>query len=183
LPYIILSNATATGFAATANQSADVIYNSNGIDGSTITEFTEDYPNIEVDISDPDNVTTPQRIYAWMRYVETTPDGIRFWFNAISANDEVNYVIDQSIADIKLDNLSATPVQIIGGRLYRLDESTVIASASNSIQMDPARVYSLGGSAADIWSYPTASATSAGSMGEQVAKKLLTMNKFLALQE
>lgn len=183
IPQTLIAIATSTGFSAAGNQSADVIYNSNGIDGSSVTEFTADFPNVEVDVSDPDNVTTPQRIYAWMRYIETTEDGIRLWFNAISANDEVNYVIDQSIADIKLDNLSATPVQIIGARLYRLDQSTVIAAASNSIQMDPDRVYSIGGSAADIWDYPTASATTAGSVGEQVAKKLLTTNSFLALKD
>jgi hypothetical protein len=183
LPQTLIAIATDTGFSAAGNQEPDVIYNSNGIDGSTVTEFSADYPNVQIDVSDPDNLTTPQRIYAWMRYVETTEDGIRFWYNSISATDDVNYVIDQSLADIKLDNLSATPVQIVGGRLYRLDESTVIASASNSIQMDPARVYSLGGSAADIWSYPTSSATSAGSMGEQVTKNLLTTNKFLALKD
>lgn len=183
LPQTLLAVADSVGFAATSNAVDDVIYNANGIDGSTVTEFTTDYPNVQVDISDPDNITTPQRIYAWMRYVETTSNGIDQWFNAISANDDVNYVIDQTIADIKLDNLASTPVQIVGGRLYRLDGSTVIAATSNSVQMDPDRVYSINGSPADFWAYPAASATTAGSLGEQVAKKLLTTNSFLALKD
>jgi hypothetical protein len=141
LPSTLLSTATATGFGATANQQADAIYNTNAIDGSTVTEFTADYPNIQIDISDPDQTTTVQRIYAWIRYIETTEDGIAQWFDAVDPTDEVNYEINTAILDLKLDNTQPTPVVIGGGRLYRSDGATIIAPLSSSIQMDPDRVY------------------------------------------
>lgn len=141
LPQTLLAVATSTGFSATANQQTDSIYVANAIDGSTITEFTADYPNIQMDIADPDGVTTVQRIYAWLRYNETTSSGIAQWFNAVTPTDAVNYLIDTTILNMQLDNRNATPVQIIGGRLYRSDNATIIAPLSNSIQMDPFRVY------------------------------------------
>jgi hypothetical protein len=84
-------------------------------------------------------------VYAWLRYVETTSSGVAQWFDAVTATDEVNYLIDASNINLKLDNTQASPVKVIGGRLYRSDGSTIIASASNSVQMDPDRVYPLGG--------------------------------------
>lgn len=141
LPQELLAVATASGFSVLSSQQPDTVYNDNGIDGSTVTEFAADYPNVQVDISDPDGLTSVKRIYAWFRYTEASQDGIAQWFNGMSADDEANYQIDQSILNLRLDNVSATPVRVIDGRLYRLDGSTVIASTSNSIQMDPNRVY------------------------------------------
>lgn len=141
LPQTLLAIATSTGFSATANQQVDSIYVSNGVDGSTVSEFTADYPNIQMDITDPDGVTTVQRVYAWLRYNETTSSGIAQWFNAVTPTDAVNYLIDTTILNMQLDNRNATPVQIIGGRLYRSDNATIIAALSGSIQMDPNRVY------------------------------------------
>lgn len=141
LPQTLVAIATPTGFSAAGNAVVDAIYVANGIDGSTVTEFTADYPNIQVDISDPDQTTTVQRVYAWLRYVETTEDGIAQWFDAVDPTDEVNYEINTAILDLKLDNTQATPVVIGGGRLYRSDGATIIATASSSIQMDPNRVY------------------------------------------
>lgn len=141
LPQTLLAIATQTGFTAVANQLDDAIYNSNGIDGSTVTEFTADYPNVDVDINDPDGVTTVQRIYAWLRYVETTQNGIAQWFDVVDPTDDVNYEIDTSLLDLKLDNKNAAPVKIVNGRLFRSDGATIIESTSGSIQMDPNRVY------------------------------------------
>jgi hypothetical protein len=144
-PTTLIAIATASGFAAAANQQQDLIYNDNGIDGSAVTEFVPDYPNVQMDINDPDGETTVQRIYAWLRYVETTQDGIRNWFDIVRPTDDVNYEIDSSVINLKIDNTSASPVKITGGRIYRSDGATVIAATSGSIQMDPARVYALGG--------------------------------------
>jgi len=163
LPSTLLATATVTGFGATANQLTDTIYNDNGINGSTVTEFIADYPNVQVDISDPDETTTVQRVYAWLRYVETTEDGIAQWFDAVDPTDDVNYEINTAILDLKLDNTQATPVVIGGGRLYRSDGATIIATASSSIQMDPNRVYQTESAAiaADVWAYATRTLTSA----------------------
>lgn len=141
LPQTLIAIATSTGFSAAANQQTDSIYVANGIDGSTVTEFTADYPNIDLEINDPDQVTTVQRIYAFLRYTETTQDGIDQWFDVVDPTDEVNYEIDATKLDLKFDNTQATPVIIGGGRIYRSDAATIIESVSGSIQMDPQRVY------------------------------------------
>lgn len=59
-----------------------------------------------------------------------------------------------------------------------------VDEANGSVQLFPRTVRQIGGitSAADVWDYAKASATTPGSMGEQVAKKLLEQSKFLALK-
>ena len=170
LPQTLLAIATAAGFAATNNQQTDAVYVSNGIDGSTVTEFSPDYPNVQMDVSDPDGVTTVQRIYAWLRYTETTSQGIDLWFDVVTPTDEINYLIDAAKLNLKIDNTSASPVTVIGGRLYRSDGATIIAATSGSIQMDPNRVYSVTGiptadqNAAATWNYGLESTVSSGQM-------------------
>lgn len=141
LPQLLLAVATTTGFSVPASQQIDAVYVANGIDGSTVTEFTADYPNVQMDVSDPDGVTTVQRVYAWLRATETTQQGIDLWFDVVTPTDEVNYLIDAVKINLKVDNTTAAPVVIAGGRLYRSDGATVIAATSGSVQMDPARVY------------------------------------------
>lgn len=149
MPLVMTGVASSTGVTFIDTQEADTIYNANGIDGSTVTEFSADYPNVQVDINDPSGDTTPQRLYAWYQYNLTSEDGIRNYVNGLVADDLVNYQIDVSIINLLLDNVSATPVRVISARLYRSDGSTVIDSASNSIQMDPDKAYAVqvGGSA------------------------------------
>jgi hypothetical protein len=170
LPQTLLAVATTSGFSVPASQQTDVIYVTNGINGSTVTEFTPDYPNVQMDVSDPDGVTTVQRIYAWLRYTETTLNGIDLWFDVVTPTDEVNYFIDAAKLNLKIDNTSASPVTISGGRIYRSDNTTIIAATSGSIQMDPDRVYSVTGiptasqNAAATWSYALENTLSSGEM-------------------
>lgn len=113
-----------------------------GIDGSTVTEFSADYPTIEVNIADPDNVTTKQRLIAWWVHNLTTADGIRYFFEGITLEDVVNYRITAGF-NLYLDNVRANPLKFTdGARLYKANGETVIASASNSIQLDSGKVYS-----------------------------------------
>jgi hypothetical protein len=113
-----------------------------GIDGSTVTEFVADYPNIEVDINDPDNVTTKQRLIAWWIYNLTTADGIRFFFEGITVEDVSNYRINDAVTNLYLDNLNVAPLKFTdSARLYKASGGTVIAAASNSIQLDSGKVY------------------------------------------
>lgn len=138
----VLSSAGATVLDV---QQADTVYMGNGIDGSTCTEFTADGANVQVDISDPDGVTSVQRLYAWAQWYQTTAAGIASaFFGAVEALDSASYLIDQAKADIKLDNGGAMPVRVVGGYLSRRDGSTVIAAASGSIQMDPGKAYVAG---------------------------------------
>jgi len=140
---------TASGLTFLSEQAEDTVYIGNGIDGSTVTEFSADGLNIQVDVDDPDGYTLVQRLYAWMQYYQTTSTGIASaFFGAMSASDSANYTIDQDKADILMDNVSASPLMIVGGYLTRRDGTTVIAATSGSIQMDPGRAYVAPGGAA-----------------------------------
>jgi len=134
---------TTAGLQFVVTQVAWQEYIDMGIDGSTVTEFVADYPNIEVNINDPDNVTTKQRLIAWWIHNLTTEDGIRFFFEGITVEDVSNYRINDAVTNIYLDNLNATPLKFTdGARLYKASGATVIATASNSIQLDSGKVYS-----------------------------------------
>lgn len=143
LPIESTANLTNLGASFLATQDADTIYATNGVDGSTVTEFAADYPNIQMDITDPDGVTTVQRIYAWWRSNSTTATGIANFFKGLVAEDEINYRVNTGIVNLKLDNRNVAPVIIAGGRIYRDNATTVIAAASGSIQMDPDKAYSV----------------------------------------
>jgi hypothetical protein len=139
---------SATGILTTAglmfidSQEDWLEYASIGIDGSTVTEFTADYPMIEVNISDADNLTTKQRLIAWWIYNLSTANGIRFFFEGITTEDAVNYRINNGF-NLFLDNLKATPLMFTDqARLYKANGATIIATTSNSIQLDSGKVYS-----------------------------------------
>jgi len=69
-----------------------------------------------------------------------------------------------SVADLKLDNTKASPLFLNGGRLYRDDGATIIASTSNSIQIDYDPVYVAD---VDIWGATVVGADNGnGSAGE-----------------
>ena len=105
-------------------------------------EFTYDNANLQIDVSDADNTTTVQRIYAWTAWIQySSATAMANFFNAIEAVDSLNYIVDTAVVDAQLDNVAATPVIIGGGYLSRNDGTTIIAAASGSIQMDPSRAY------------------------------------------
>lgn len=141
---------SANGAAFLDTQTDEPVYNANAIDGSSVTEYAADYPNVQIDVSDPDGVTSVQRMYAWYHYIITTSDGIRNFFRGMEAADTANYTIHQNIIDLHLDNISATPVRIVGGYLSRADGTTIIAPTSGSIQMDPLKAYVAGDATANI---------------------------------
>jgi len=132
---------TNGGIALKVEPAVDAIYNANAIDGSTVTEFATDFPNIEIDISDPDGSTTAPRLYAWYAYTLTTEDGIRYWYGGLVAEDETNYRVITDVLDLRLQNTSAIPVQIYGARLYRDDTQTILVAGTGPIQLDPLRAY------------------------------------------
>lgn len=143
LPQETIAVASTLGFSALVSQELDTVYNTNAIDGSTVTELTSDYPNIHIDSNDVDGETTVQRIYAWFVHNRATEQGIDKYFNAITAEDLVNYKVNASAVDLKIDNIISTPLQIVGGRIYRDDGTTIIAATSNSIQIDPSKAYGI----------------------------------------
>ena len=143
--FLAVGTLSSNGLSVSGSQTDCAVYNLNAVDGSTVTEFSSDYTHILIDISDPDGTTTLSRLYAWYHYILTTDNGIRNFFGAMSAADTSNYLIDQTVTDLHLDNISALPVRVIGGYLSRKDGSTVIASTSGSIQMDPSKAYIVNG--------------------------------------
>lgn len=151
LPLEIVGLLTQSGLSFIDSQDDDTVYLGNGIDGSTCTEFIADGANIQVDVNDPDGVTSVQRLYAWMQWYQTTAAGIASpFFGAVAALDSADYLIDQALADIKLDNVGSLPVLFTGGYLARRDGTTVIASTSGSIQMDPGKAYIAREASADL---------------------------------
>ena len=142
LPLQTIGVLSSSGLTFLDIQAEDTVYAGNGIDGAAVTEFVPDGTNLQVDINDPDGVTSVQRLYAWMQYYQTTSAGIAsVFFGAMSAIDSASYFIDQSAVNLTLDNVGITPVRVIGGYLSRKDGSTIIAPTSGSIQMDPGRAY------------------------------------------
>ncbi|UZZ64504.1 hypothetical protein [Curvibacter phage PCA1] len=144
LPIEVAGILSSSGLTFLDVQSEDTVYIGNAVDGSTVTEFVPDGPNIQVDINDPDGLTDVQRLYAWMQWYMTTAEGVASaFFGAVYAIDDVNYEIDQTKANIHLDNVSAMPLRVVGGRIARKDGTTIIASNSGSIQIEPGKAYTV----------------------------------------
>ena len=141
LPFEVTALATINGLSFYITQIEDSHYSQIALDGSTITEYSPNYTDLEVSILDDDNTTTFQRLYAWFKYIETTENGIVSFFGGLSATDTVNFSIDSSIVDLTLNNVTTTPLMIVGGALTRTDNQTVISATSGSIQIDPNKSY------------------------------------------
>jgi len=145
--------ASASGWSLLANQVTDSVYAAIAVDGSTVSEFAPDYPNVEVNINDPDGVTSINRLYAWFSHICTTEDGIRNWLGGIVAEDNANFKIITSKLNLRLDNVSTLGVQFVGGiRLYRDDGAAPVVAATTgggsiTIYADKVYVVSTGGSA------------------------------------
>ena len=111
--------ATDAGWAALVSQQDDTVYNAIAVDGSTVTTFTADYINDQVDVT----VATDFNIsdfYAWWIYNLTTAQGIREFFGGITAEDVVNFRINTSVLSLFLDNTTTSEIiQLDTRRFYR----------------------------------------------------------------
>ena len=128
LPVVVTGVATTAGLNFSIDQQADTIYNTNAVDGSAINAWTADFTNtpMGVDLSESDGGATVQEIYAYIVYQQTTANGVDKWFNVVRAIDGSNYQIDQTIADIKIQNIGTVAVNISGGRIFRKDGASVL---------------------------------------------------------
>lgn len=145
---------TGSGATFLLSPQPDVIYEANAIDGSAVTEFAADYPNVQIDVSDPDGVTTPQRGYAWYMAGQMTSAGLAAYHGAMIAEDAYNYRIDTSVADMKVQNVSSSACVIAGARLYRSDGESIFEPGSGPIQHDPDKAYTATTDPATIASHP-----------------------------
>jgi hypothetical protein len=108
---------SSENWSLTIAQPDCTVYNTYGIDGSTVTEFSWDSSNVEFDVNDPDNTWYVARLFAWDKYHTFTEIGIRDAFEYISAADAGNIQIANTAA---LDNLkSVTAMQGDNIRLFR----------------------------------------------------------------
>jgi hypothetical protein len=124
-------------------QTAWEVYESAAIDGSTVTECDWDGSNLQIDVDDPDDTTTAQRIGAWYGYYITTEAGIDALYGAVEWPEVNKLVFCVTCQDVTIENVAANPLIITGGWISRSDGSSVIDPASSSIQIDPPAVFSV----------------------------------------
>jgi hypothetical protein len=141
LPYQSTGTFTSSGFSTQLNQELDTTYNTNAIDGATCTEFTANFTNVLVDVTDPDGITSIQRLYAFYVYATNLPSGISGYYGAVVAEDLFNYRINADVVNLKIKNLSTQPVIIEGARLYRSDNLSVFIAGNGPIQLEPSKAY------------------------------------------
>lgn len=133
LPIRIYGTVTSGGSSIPIFQELDVVYTNNLVDGFDVPEYSADFPNIEVEINDPDGRSPVQRLYNWYCAQCHSEEGIRHWVGAITALDYLNYRVNVDRVDLKLNNVGM-PFILYGGKLIRSDGSTVIGAGS--IQID-----------------------------------------------
>ena len=141
LPVVYIGTLLNTGATFSVIQTPDVAYEANAIDGSSVSELAADYANIQIESNDVDGLTTVQRIYAWFANNLMTSTGIANFFGALTAEDSVNYKIDTSIINLKIQNISTTPLLLYGARLYRSDGTSIFEVGTGPIQHDPSKSY------------------------------------------
>lgn len=132
---------TTSGLSFLDSQDNNEIYNAYGLDGSTVSEFSWDNPNLEIDVNDTDNVTEIQRIGAWYSYYITTSDGIANLVGCVVWESLNSVKVITAMCNLTIDNTKAAALFLHGGRMYRDDDATIISATSNSIQVDYSPVY------------------------------------------
>lgn len=164
-----------TGLSFIVAQEEDTVYTTNGVDGSTVTEYSLDIPNVEIDMDDPDGETTVQRGYAWFSYILTTESGIRSAFGGFDAIDEVNYRANSDVLDFQFDNINADPLHITGGYVFRSDGGQIIASGSGPLFLDAGKAYLATSAGASVASGVWAQTIEGGLNAAQVQRILLAV--------
>ena len=116
-PFETTGTLTVNGLAFTAAQVECPVYDAYGIDGSTVTGFTADYTDDEVDLTVASNFYLTH-LFAWWCFNLTTEDGIRQFFGGITPVDEGNLQVNDDIVDIYLDNTTSTDVWALDNRRF-----------------------------------------------------------------
>ena len=112
---------TSNGWSVLADQVDDTVYNSIMIDGGIITKFQADYVNDEVDLVVGEDFSGAE-FYAWWVANGSTAQGIDEFFGGVTAIDEANIRINNSIVDMYFDNTTSTNLkQVDNRRIYRED--------------------------------------------------------------
>ena len=121
LPYLAAAIVQSTGWSLLVSQDDDTVYNTFAVDGSTVTTFTADYVNDQVDVVVGSNFNMSD-FYPWWSYNLTTEQGIREFFGGLVARDQANFEILTDTLSLFLDNTTTTNIrQLDNRRIYRTD--------------------------------------------------------------
>jgi hypothetical protein len=171
----------------------------NGLsrDGADYTSvFTADYPNVQVDVDASSNLFNMGDLVAWLCYIQTTENGIKQFFGAISGQNAANWIINTSVVNLFLDNVNAeTATQGDSVILMRDDEVypqavptsggggigmiqsglvfTTIVTTSDAEVVDAAEVVQA------VWEHTAT--TAAGTKGDTLTKARLAADTAAAL--
>jgi len=114
---------TASGLSFLNTQVDDDVYNTYGIDGSTITDYTADYVDDEVDISVPTDFSVKE-LYAWWVYNKSTSQGISDFAGGVTAETGGIIRVNTAVVSIYLDNSTTNwIIQNDDVRFYRDDNA------------------------------------------------------------
>ena len=113
----------STGWSSLVEQTNDDIYTAIALDGSTITKFTADYVDAEVDIVVSSSFSIAE-FYAWWKYNNTLSQGISDFFGGITAIDQANFKINNSLVNLYIDNTTTANIrQTDNRRIFRDDDT------------------------------------------------------------
>lgn len=158
---------TSLGLNINITQEDDLIYNSIGIDGSTVSECSITGTSLVININDADNKTTAQRLLAFEIYWLYTEDGMRDQNLYIEYPDSTHLIF---LGGLKVKNLKpTTPLSITGASIVPEsgDPSDVIDSSGGSININTDRVVAFTDNiSSEVWANG----------------KALTVSKFLGLK-
>ena len=132
---------SATGWTALISQDPNTVYAAHAVNGATVTGITWDSGNMQFDFNETDNVINGPDVGAWYQYFITTEVGIAEAFGALIW-PQINRLTNvTSKAAITWDNTKSTPLQINNVWVDRDDGASIIATTSNSIQINPPAVF------------------------------------------
>lgn len=124
--------ATTQGWSVIADQVDHDVYNDLAVDGSTITDFTADYINNEVDVV-VGSLFLAAEWHAWWVYNGYTEEGIRNFFGGVTALDVANFRINNDDVNIFFDNTGlAEAFQQDNRRIYRADGARPVKNPTTS---------------------------------------------------
>lgn len=130
---------SADGVTFLISQPEDTIYTAWGIDGATVSEYSLDGTNLQIDANDVDGSTQKTRLAAYYSYALTLEAGMRLFYGALTFLAAGSIRVNVDVIDTKIDNVNATTALVftdINVRLFRSDGSSIIAATSNTVHSD-----------------------------------------------
>jgi len=113
--------ASSTGWSVLATQIVDTIYTNIGLDGTGVTKFSADYAGNDVNLNINQNFEIGE-FYAWWKYNLFLSQGISDFYGVLTALDDANFRINNTILDFYLDSIANASVrQLDNRRIYRAD--------------------------------------------------------------